>query len=123
MHQQLKKKNNKGGDPTKEPRLQRHREGVERLLMSLVWLMRGERAMERVMLSLSLSLIWSLVGLKQLRRSRDKVQRGRKTCFHVLRTHSKLIKAKNEQRGEKGGLNLESIQCRVCEPASEISQE
>lgn len=105
MHQQLrKKKKKKGGDPTKEPRLQRHREGVERLLMSLVWLMRGERAIECVMLSPSLSLIWSLVGLKQLRRSRDKVQRGRKTCFHVLQTHSKLIKVKNEQRGKKRGI-------------------
>lgn len=92
MHQQLRKK--RGGDPTKEPRLQRHKEGVERLLMSWVWLMTGERAMERVMLSPSLSLIWSLVALKQLRRSRDKVQRRRKTCFHVLRTQFKTYQRK-----------------------------
>lgn len=43
--------------------------------------MRGEWAMERVTLSPSLSLIWSLVGLKQLHRSRDRVQRKRKNLL------------------------------------------
>lgn len=37
--------------------------------------------MERVTLSPSLSLIWSLVGLKQLHRSRDRVQRKRKNLL------------------------------------------
>lgn len=93
------------------------RERGKRLLMSLVWLMRGERDTDRVSFCPPLSLIWSSVGLKQLHRWREtKDQRERKSCFQVFQSHSKEIKEDNEQRKKTyeqnvKRLSLESVPC------------
>lgn len=96
MHQQLR-----GGRSHQKTPDYRHREGGKRLLMSLVWLMRGER--DTVCHSVPLSLFNLVIGWTQTaaQMKRDKDQRVRKTCFHVVQTHSKEIKEENEQRKKK----------------------